>query len=59
MNRIRKHPDRAQCLPRILIVVGLVFDPGLIIEVHINSFFSLMDAFDMEALDAAIVRRRG
>ena len=33
------------------------FDPGLIIEVHINSSFSLMEAFDKEALDAAIVRR--
>jgi DNA-binding transcriptional LysR family regulator len=33
------------------------FDPGLIIEVHINSSLSLMDAFDKEALDAAIIRR--
>ncbi len=33
------------------------FDPGLVIEVHISSSFSLMEAFDKEALDAAIVRR--
>src|ERR1700723_4446146 len=33
------------------------FDPGLIIEVHINSSFSLMEAFDKQTLDAAIIRR--
>jgi DNA-binding transcriptional LysR family regulator len=33
------------------------FDPGLVLEVHIDSSFSLMEAFDKETLDAAIVRR--
>ena len=33
------------------------FDPGLIIEVHINSSPYLMESFDKETLDAAIVRR--
>ena len=32
-------------------------DPGLIIEVHINSSPNLMEAFDKEEFDAAIVRR--
>jgi DNA-binding transcriptional LysR family regulator len=34
------------------------FDPGLVLEVHIDSSFSLMEAFDKETLDAAIVRRQ-
>ena len=33
------------------------FDPGLIIEVHINSSPNIMESFDKEELDAAIVRR--
>src|SRR5215831_129700 len=33
------------------------FDPGLVLEVHIDSSFSLMEAFDKETLNAAIVRR--
>lgn len=33
------------------------FDPGLVVEVHIDSSLDLMEAFDKETLDAAIVRR--
>lgn len=33
------------------------FDPGLVLEVHIDSSSSLMEAFDKETLDATIVRR--
>jgi DNA-binding transcriptional LysR family regulator len=33
------------------------FDPALVVEVHIGSSFSLMEAFDKEMLDASIVRR--
>jgi DNA-binding transcriptional LysR family regulator len=33
------------------------FDPGLIIEVHINSSPNIVESFDKEELDAAIVRR--
>jgi DNA-binding transcriptional LysR family regulator len=43
-------------LPALLQKLG-AFDPGLIIEVHINSSFSLMEAFDKQTLDAAIIRR--
>jgi DNA-binding transcriptional LysR family regulator len=43
-------------LPNLLAQLN-VYDPSLIIEVHIDSSRDLMEAFDKEALDAAIVRR--
>jgi DNA-binding transcriptional LysR family regulator len=43
-------------LPNLLAQLN-AYDPGLIIEVHIASSRDLMEAFDKEAIDAAIVRR--
>jgi DNA-binding transcriptional LysR family regulator len=45
-----------QGLPDLLQKLN-AFDPGLVVEVHIDSTSILMEAFDKETLDAAIVRR--
>jgi DNA-binding transcriptional LysR family regulator len=43
-------------LPSLLAKLN-AYDPALIVEIHIGTSRNLMDAFDKDALDAAIVRR--